>query len=78
MFNNANCIFRTKFVDGSSTVTRTANEAAVAILKAQDKARAAAKSTGAENDGAIKGPAKKRGKAASDENSAAGNAAEVV
>ena len=23
MFNNANCIFRTKFVDGVSTVTRT-------------------------------------------------------
>jgi hypothetical protein len=27
MFNNANVIFRTKFMDGVSTVTRTANEA---------------------------------------------------
>ena len=26
MFNNANVIFRTKFVDGVSTVTRTINE----------------------------------------------------
>jgi structural maintenance of chromosome 2 len=25
MFTNANCIFRTKFVDGVSTVTRTVN-----------------------------------------------------
>jgi structural maintenance of chromosome 2 len=25
MFNNANVIFRTRFVDGSSTVTRTSN-----------------------------------------------------
>jgi hypothetical protein len=25
MFNNANVIFRTKFVDGTSTVTRTVN-----------------------------------------------------
>jgi len=28
MFNNANVIFRTKFVDGVSTVTRTVNDAA--------------------------------------------------
>lgn len=28
MFNNANVIFRTKFVDGVSTVTRTINERA--------------------------------------------------
>jgi structural maintenance of chromosome 2 len=27
MFNNANVIFRTRFVDGSSTVTRTASAA---------------------------------------------------
>ena len=33
MFNNANCIFRTKFVDGVSTVTRT-----VPALKAADNA----------------------------------------
>ncbi len=26
MFNNANIIFRTKFVDGVSTVTRTVND----------------------------------------------------
>jgi hypothetical protein len=39
MFNNANVIFRTKFVDGSSTVSRTANGSAVAALKAKDKAR---------------------------------------
>jgi len=80
MFNNANVIFRTKFVDGSSTVIRTANGAAVATLKAQDKARAAARSgaaSGAENDMASKGPAKKRGKAAS-ENGDVGNAAGVV
>ena len=25
MFSNANCVFRTKFVDGVSTVTRTVN-----------------------------------------------------
>ncbi len=35
MFNNANVIFRTKFVDGSSTVGRTANAGAVALLKAK-------------------------------------------
>jgi hypothetical protein len=28
MFNNANVIFRTKFVDGVSTVTRTVNDSA--------------------------------------------------
>lgn len=28
MFNNANVIFRTRFVDGSSTVTRTIGQAA--------------------------------------------------
>ncbi len=27
MFNNANVLFRTKFVDGMSTVTRTAQRA---------------------------------------------------
>jgi len=37
MFNNANVIFRTKFVDGSSTVSRTVNAGAVALLKAKDK-----------------------------------------
>jgi structural maintenance of chromosome 2 len=78
MFNNANVIFRTKFVDGSSTVSRTANGSAVALLKAKDKARqqaassssssSAAASGGDENAGASgggrKGPQKKRGKGA--------------
>lgn len=66
MFNNANVIFRTKFVDGSSTVSRTANGAAVAALKAKDKARIAA--AGVENDArASQAPARKRGKQAADE-----------
>ena len=86
MFNNANVIFRTKFVDGSSTVSRTANGSAVALLKAKDKARQQAASSsssslaasgGDENAGASgggrKGPQKKRGKgaAASDDDSEA-------
>ena len=37
MFNNAIVIFRTTFVDGSSTVSRTVNVGAVALLKAKDK-----------------------------------------
>ena len=55
MFNNANTIFRTKFVDGISTVTRTMgngkalNDADRASGKAAPKGFGAA---GAENDGA--------------------------
>ena len=48
MFNNANVIFRTKFMDGVSAVTRTTNDAhrcgaaqrATAILTAAHSARA--------------------------------------
>lgn len=46
MFNNANVIYRTKFVDGVSTVSRTIGSGA-------------ARSPGATSD---KGPKKKRGK----------------
>merc|ERR1712032_1529176 len=46
MFNNANVIFRTKFVDGVSTVTRTIGSGA-------------SRSPGATSE---KGPAKKRGR----------------
>lgn len=67
MFNNANTIFRTKFIDGSSTVSRTTNQAAVAVLKAQDKARAeSVKNSEKIASDARKGPARKRGKAADD------------
>eukprot|EP00804_Cyclotella_cryptica_P018363 CCRYP_015480-RD/>CCRYP_015480-RD protein AED:0.48 eAED:0.50 QI:0/-1/0/1/-1/0/1/0/68 len=42
MFNNANVIFRTKFVDGVSTVSRTlgsgANSRSRAILSGQENA----------------------------------------
>jgi structural maintenance of chromosome 2 len=33
MFNNANVIFRTKFVDGVSTVTRTIGAGATRVMK---------------------------------------------
>ena len=70
-------IFRTKFVDGSSTVSRTANATAVAAAFAKDEARTKAlqakggKTAEEENEGGKsskgrKGPAKKRGKASSD------------
>jgi structural maintenance of chromosome 2 len=37
MFNNANVIFRTKFVDGNSCVTRTVNKSSMAMVKAGSK-----------------------------------------
>jgi structural maintenance of chromosome 2 len=82
MFNNANVIFTTKFIDGSSTVNRSTNATAVAALKAQDKARAASikKSSSKKGSAAMsddeseeealvrKGPVRKRGKATGVEN----------
>jgi len=38
MFSNANVIFRTKFVDGVSTVTRTVNHSAAAAAPSSSKA----------------------------------------
>jgi len=78
MFNNANVIFTTKFVDGSSTVSRTANGSAVALLKAKDKARqqqtasssssssfvAVDENAAGSGENGRKGPQKKRGKGA--------------
>ncbi|GBG33111.1 Structural maintenance of chromosomes protein 2-2 [Hondaea fermentalgiana] len=43
MFNNANVIFRTKFVDGVSTVTRTSNKDHIKRLKYEEKTAAANK-----------------------------------
>jgi len=37
MFNNANVIFRTKFVDGSSTVARTVNASASRTIEAENE-----------------------------------------
>jgi structural maintenance of chromosome 2 len=56
MFNNANVIFRTKFVDGVSTVTRTVNDSA-AIGQGENTGRAAAGkagSKGAASRGALR------------------------
>jgi structural maintenance of chromosome 2 len=52
MFNNANVIFRTKFVDGVSTVTRTIGTGTSA------RARTLAES---DNREAAEAPARKRG-----------------
>lgn len=38
MFNNANVIFRTKFVDGVSTVSRTVNQHAILARTGKDGA----------------------------------------
>jgi structural maintenance of chromosome 2 len=43
MFNNANVIFRTKFIDGVSTVTRTVNEPNAADNSRKQNSRAALK-----------------------------------
>jgi structural maintenance of chromosome 2 len=60
MFNNANVIFRTKFVDGVSTVTRTVNDGAAAAATAAGAAaragsKAAAGGKGAAARGASRG-----------------------
>jgi structural maintenance of chromosome 2 len=59
MFNNANCIFRTKFVDGVSTVTRTVPALKTANQNAADDLKGAA----GVSDGAA---AKARRRAAAD------------
>jgi structural maintenance of chromosome 2 len=41
MFNNANVIFRTKFVDGVSTVTRTVNDSSTTAHGGSGAARGA-------------------------------------
>jgi len=46
MFNNANVIFRTKFVDGVSTVTRTVNDAAGPASRGRENALGAAAAAG--------------------------------
>lgn len=52
MFNNANVIFRTKFVDGVSTVARTIGTGSSARVR-----------TLAESDNRETGPSRKRGAA---------------
>ena len=63
MFNNANCIFRTKFVDGVSTVTRTVPALKSANQNAADDLKGAA---GVSDGAAAK--ARRRAAAASKEN----------
>lgn len=56
MFNNANVIYRTKFVDGVSTVTRTVNDAAAgageSAAAARGRAAGASKAGGGGGRGA--------------------------
>lgn len=65
MFNNANVIFRTRFVDGVSAVTRTVAGARAGKGSNQALLTAAAAADEEENDGGAEesAPAKKRGRA---------------
>lgn len=56
MFNNANVIFRTKFVDGVSTVSRTANRNAISGKPGAESSK---------NVGMQESAARKRGKTVS-------------
>jgi structural maintenance of chromosome 2 len=63
MFNNANVIFRTKFVDGLSTVSRTSNKANVVKMLAD-----------AANDKDVQAAKKRARELAKDENNKSDNA----
>eukprot|EP00903_Cladosiphon_okamuranus_P020312 g18637.t1 len=72
MFNNANVIFRTKFVDGVSAVGRTVNRAGNAAKGTGGEAGGSSAGTGANNKG------RKRGKTAASAASGAENSASAL
>ena len=74
MFNNANVIFRTKFVDGISAVMRTLGNAGRSVASTSSSASASASRTRAEEED---GAPKKRGKKANGQASARGRSVAV-